>query len=305
MQPLANDADVVTRADVIFTPFALLLVTLALTLLGIGLILLVAAARTPWSGLVRALRERSGMLAWGSVIGCLLLGYGLIATKWTMTGEPELRASSELPSPMRMTEWKTRATTSDAPAWAKTELEEAAAQTDPLLATSSSQWFATVQEAESQGSLRLLTRLHAITGSRWPPLSNRDVSGLQAFFTAHYPPESWLETQTKDFGNGHTARMYRAHYRIQLTPDWPMRLAQLQMAIRTESALIAIGSWFLLATLLFSLFAGYVRFRRHSHPAHRLQLGTATGALMLAVTCGLGWMLLTGPGRVLLASLTL
>jgi hypothetical protein len=119
--------------------------------------------------------------------------------------------------------WRTADGTANAPPeWATFSGQPA----PPDCAVASSQWFATRDEAERQGTQRLVVDMYwkLAESDRWVVLSPRTlISHLTQSPLAR--PEGVLELTRKDFGNGLTANMYRAHYRLEhcgrVTSDMP------------------------------------------------------------------------------------
>ncbi len=112
-----------------------------------------------------------------------------------------------------VTYWKTDDdSTGKAPEW-----ERGGGAPHPAdCAIAMSQWFATREEAERQGTQRLVVAMYPklAEADRWVVLSPQTlVTHLAKSPLAK--PEGVLEVERKDFGNGLTANMYRAHFRLE------------------------------------------------------------------------------------------
>jgi hypothetical protein len=140
------------------------------------------------------------------------------ATAYVAT-QPAMSESSEAPEwarwrPERLaTYWRTEVDgTGEAPVWAGGGSVPYPAD----CAIAMSQWFATREEAERQGTQRLVVAMYPKLAEtdRWVVLSPQTLVPHLAR-SPLAKPEGVLEVARKDFGNGLTANMYRAHFRLE------------------------------------------------------------------------------------------
>jgi hypothetical protein len=190
----------------------------------------------------------------------------------------------ENPAPQPPPRLVVRAISTDEPEWTKGPQTANGRE----LVCLSSQRFATLAEAEQQITSEALWRVK----ERY---KNREVTELTGVFPnspGWEPPLEIIdqfavvnmvgEVKDKDFGNGITGKIYRAHLKLDFSPNLRDELEASWRGYTAQQRLIGLGSALGLVTLVLGAVAGYFRLDDATGGAYRWRLKLAAAALIVA-----------------------
>ena len=172
---------------------------------------------------------------------------------------------------------RVRGTASAPPEWAG---KEPVPSGDGVLVSLSSQRFATIGEAEENATALAVDYLKKFYRDEYPlrgewtvPVTVIEQSGLNSLVG---------EVFDKDFGNGVTGKMYRAHLRLDVGPKLREAVHASWHDQVVAQRLTEIGGVFGLATLMLATFAGYFRLDSLTAGQYRRRLKLAAASLIAA-----------------------
>lgn len=172
---------------------------------------------------------------------------------------------------------KVRRISSDDPRWG----EETRIVEGRELHSISSQRFATLAEAEEQATQQLLARIQAHFQSQ-PPIegsSARLVELANQFAVKDFVGEV---IDKYDFGNGITAKMYRAHVRFDFSPQLHDALSAHWRRNTVEHRIGILGGMLGLVTMMLGTAAGYFRLDDATGGKYRTRLKLAAALVVAA-----------------------
>lgn len=197
----------------------------------------------------------------------------------TNTGSPDVPTA--VVSPPRLV---VRSISTDEPGWIKGPQTANGRE----LVCLSSQRFATLAEAERQ----ITAEAMLLVKERY---KNRKVTELTGVFPNSLgwePPLEIIdqyavvnmvgEVKDKDFGNGIIDKIYRAHLKLDFSPNLRDELEGSWRDYTAQQRLVGLGSALGLVTLVLGTFAGYFRLDDATGGAHRWRLKLAAAALIVA-----------------------
>jgi hypothetical protein len=172
---------------------------------------------------------------------------------------------------------RVRGTASDPPDWAG---KEPLPSRDGVLVALSSQRYATIGEAEENVTALAVDYLKKFYQDEYPlrgewtvPVSVIEQSALNSLVG---------EVFEKDFGNGVTGKMYRAHLRLDICPALREDLHASWHDQVVARRLTELGGVFGLATLMLATCAGYFRLDSLTAGQYRRRLKLAAASLIAA-----------------------
>jgi hypothetical protein len=172
---------------------------------------------------------------------------------------------------------RVRGTASAPPDWAG---KEPVPGTDGVLVALSSQRFATIAEAEEQVTAMAVDYVEKFYHEEYPlrgdwtvPVSVIKENALNAIVG---------EMFDKDFGNGVTGMMYRAHLRLDINPALRNALHASWNEQLVSHRLMELGGGLGLATLILATCAGYFRLDDWTGGKYRRRLKIAAASLFAA-----------------------
>jgi hypothetical protein len=170
-----------------------------------------------------------------------------------------------------------RQTSSTAPDWCE---KGAVPSGDGILVAVSSERFATLDEAERQVTQKAVGCVKDFFKDEYPlsgdwtfPVSLIEQNGVSNFVG---------EVFDKDFGNGVTGRMYRAHLRLNMNSALRKALHRSWDNEIVSHRLMGLGGILGLATLTLASFAGYLRLDDLTNGQFRGRLKIAAASLISA-----------------------
>jgi hypothetical protein len=144
----------------------------------------------------------------------------------------------------------------------------------------SSQRFATLIEAEEQITTEALTLVKEHYKNEYPLAGDWQVP---VELVNRYGVKDLVgEVMDKDFGNGFKDKMYRAHLRLDYSPELQNALHVSWRGQTARHRLLILGSIFGLVTLMLGTSAGYFKLDDATDGAYRRRLKLAAAALISA-----------------------
>lgn len=193
--------------------------------------------------------------------------------------EPQAASASSIGGLEGAAGLKVRKMSSEEPKWGTADNIVNGRELIPL----DSQRFATLAEAESQITELALARVREQYQRDYPLLWERGTSAELVGLVDRYAVKDFVgEVLDKDFGNGIKGKMYRAHLRLDFSPEFRDGLQQTWRGKAVSQRLVALGSVLGLATLMLGTAAVYFRLDDATQGAYRRRLKLAAVAMISA-----------------------